>query len=257
MTGRFRFTHLVLVSAIVGVFALRYVTQLDLPSWLYVGLSAVVVGGAAGTYLGEYRQTNARPLVGEAPTVRDPQFVRFLFSDVRSAPLWLVVRLYLGLQWLDAGWHKVTDDAWMRGGTALRAFWERVVAVPEPPGRAAITYDWYRDFIQFMLDQGWYVWFARVVSISEVLIGIALIVGAFVGFAAAAGLMMNTAFMLAGTASTNPVLGGCAILIVLGWKVAGHWGLDRYLLPTLGAPWARLHPTARSSNAQERAASAH
>jgi thiosulfate dehydrogenase [quinone] large subunit len=28
-----------------------------------------------------------------------------------------------------------------------------------------------------------------------------------------------------------------AIGLILGWKVAGYYGLDRYLLPFLGTPW--------------------
>ena len=30
-----------------------------------------------------------------------------------------------------------------------------------------------------------------------------------------------------------------AIGLILGWKVAGYYGLDRYVLPLLGTPW---HP---------------
>jgi hypothetical protein len=41
--------------------------------------------------------------------VADPPLARFLFADTRLAPLSLVVRLYVGFAWLDAGWHKVTD----------------------------------------------------------------------------------------------------------------------------------------------------
>jgi thiosulfate dehydrogenase (quinone) large subunit len=44
-------------------------------------------------------------------------------------------------------------------------------------------------------------------------------------------------FMLAGTASTNPVLGAISILIIFGWKVAGAWGVDRSLAGPC-APWA-------------------
>ena len=50
---------------------------------------------------------------------------------------------------------------------------------------------------------------------------------------------MNMSFLLAGSASTNPVLFTMAIGIILAWKVAGWYGLDRYLLPALGAPWRR------------------
>ena len=46
-------------------------------------------------------------------------------------------------------------------------------------------------------------------------------------------------YMLASSTSTNPVLFGRAIFLVLAWKVAGHWVLDRWLLPALGSQWAR------------------
>ena len=250
MTSRFTLSHLVLVVAIVSVFALRYLARLDLPSWLFFGISMAVVAGAVYSFFSDYRRS--RQATGTQPdtaTVRDPHIVQFLFNDVRSAPVWLVLRLYLGLQWLDSGWGKITGDGWMDGGSTLRSFWERAVAVPEPPARPAITYDWYRDFLQFMLDNEWYTWFAKVIATGEVLIGIALILGVFAGLAAAGGLMMNTAFMLAGTASTNPVLGAIAILLILGWKVAGHWGLDRYFLPALGALWGRQEERTRTSTA--------
>jgi len=44
-------------------------------------------------------------------------------------------------------------------------------------------------------------------------------------------------FLLAGSASTNPVLFSLAIGLILAWKVAGYYGVDRYLLPMLGTPW--------------------
>ena len=65
-----------------------------------------------------------------------------------------------------------------------------------------------------------------------------LIVGALVGIAAFFGTLMNFNFQLAGSASTNPVLFGLSVFLVLAWKVAGWWGLDRYLLPLLGTPWS-------------------
>jgi len=51
---------------------------------------------------------------------------------------------------------------------------------------------------------------------------------------------MNWNFIMAGSASTNGLLLALAILIVLAWKVAGWWGLDRWLLPLLGTPWHRV-----------------
>ncbi len=73
-----------------------------------------------------------------------------------------------------------------------------------------------------------------------------MIVGALVGIAAFFGTVLNFNFQLAGSASTNPVLFGLGVLLVLAWKIAGWWGLDRVLLPRLGTPWA---PGGRFMNA--------
>jgi thiosulfate dehydrogenase [quinone] large subunit len=89
-----------------------------------------------------------------------------------------------------------------------------------------------------MLDTGQYVWFAKVIAVGEFLIGAALILGAFVGIAAFFGAFMNWNFIMAGSASVNGMLLVLAVGLVLAWKVAGYWGLDRWLLPALGTPWA-------------------
>lgn len=169
----------------------------------------------------------------------DPPWYRWLFARPAAAPIWLLVRLYVGWQWIDSGWGKVTGDGWVNnGGAALQGFWERVVAVPEE-GRPAITYGPYRDFLQFMLDHEWYEWFAPLIAYSELVIGVALVLGLLTGFAAFGGAFLNFNFMLAGTASTNPVLFLLSILLLLAWKVAGYLGVDRWLLPLLGVPWSR------------------
>jgi thiosulfate dehydrogenase [quinone] large subunit len=48
---------------------------------------------------------------------------------------------------------------------------------------------------------------------------------------------MNMSYLLAGTTSVNPIMFALAIGLILGWKVAGYYGVDRYLLPRLGVPW--------------------
>ncbi len=87
------------------------------------------------------------------------------------------------------------------------------------------------------LNGGHHVWFAKLVVFGEMAVGVALILGAFVGMAAFFGGFMNWNFMMAGTASTNPVLFTLAVLLILAWKTAGYIGLDRVLLPLLGTPW--------------------
>ena len=172
--------------------------------------------------------------------LRNPGWYRVLFENTMMAPLWLIVRTYVGWQWLSAGWHKVDGDGWINNdGASLQGFWMRIVQTPEQ-GSPPIRYDWYRDFIQFMLDREWYTWFAWIIAFGELAIGMALIVGALTGLAAIGGVALNFNFMLAGSASTNPVLFVLGILILLAWKVSGRIGIDRWLLPALGTPW---HPT--------------
>ena len=177
---------------------------------------------------------------GETIEIEGPAFTRFLFGNSRAGLFWLPIRLFVGFSWLDAGWHKFTDSAWVGAdaGTALRAYWERAAAVPEG-GRPPISYDWYRSFIQTLLDNGAESWMTYVITFGELAVGIGLVVGLLTGFAAFFGALMNMSFLLAGSASTNPVLFTLAIGLILAWKVAGYYGLDRYVLPILGTPW---HP---------------
>ena len=168
--------------------------------------------------------------------IQDPPLARFLFSDKRAAWLWLPLRIWLGAQWIDASLHKISSPAWVQTGDALKGFWTAAVKVPET-GRAPITFDWYRSFISGLLESGSYTWFAKLVAYGELLIGIALIVGAFVGIAAFFGAAMNFNFIMAGTASSNGLLLILAIVLVLAWKVAGYYGADYFLLRRLGVPW--------------------
>ncbi len=169
--------------------------------------------------------------------VEDPPIARLLFSNTRMAWFWLVVRLYVGYEWLEAGLHKFVDPKWMGDGSALLGFWKGAVAIPAPPARAPITFDWYRAFLQFLIDANAAPWFAKVITLGEIAVGVGLIVGAFVGIAAFFGALMNMNFMLAGSASTNPVLFFLAVGLMLAWKIAGYYGLDRVLLPLLNTPW--------------------
>jgi thiosulfate dehydrogenase (quinone) large subunit len=169
--------------------------------------------------------------------VEGPAFSRFLFSNTQAGFLWLPIRLFVGFSWLEAGWHKFSGTGWLDGGTALKGFWTAAVAVPTDGGHAAITYDWYRDFLNMMLQNQWYVWFAWLIVFGELLVGLGLLTGTLTGPAAFFGAMMNTSFMLAGSSSSNPVLFAMAIGLILAWKVAGYIGFDRYLLPLVGVPW--------------------
>ena len=213
----------------------------DSSIWTYVMLAFIVGAG--------YYQASRLPAEGvevkvsrdvSVGQIDDPVTWKLLMGSTFWAIAWLPIRFFVGREWLSAGEHKVRDDAWMDGGTALQGYFERATTVPEGrPASPAGTYGWFEDFLGYMLRNEWYTWFAKVIAVGEVLVGIGLIVGALVGIAAFFGTIMNFNFQLAGSASTNPVLFGLGVLLVIGWKVAGWIGVDRVLLPMLGTPWKR------------------
>src|SRR5437867_2248693 len=67
----------------------------------------------------------------------------------------------MSYEWLQAGWHKVNDPAWMVDGSGILGFWTRALG-NAPNGNPIITYDWYRNFIQLLVDSSSSVWFAKV-----------------------------------------------------------------------------------------------
>ncbi len=210
--------------------------------WTYVGLIAIIAVGLYQAQRIPDAGIDVTPELQRAVPgqVDDPATWKLLMGNVYYSVIWLAVRLFAGRDWAIAGEEKIRGGEF-GSGESVKGYWERAVAIPEPPGRPAITYDWYRDFLQYMLDNEWYTWFADLIMWGELLVGLALIVGALVGISAFLGTFMNFNFMLAGSASSNPVLFGISVFLVLAWKTAGFWGLDRYLLPLLGTPWETGH----------------
>jgi thiosulfate dehydrogenase (quinone) large subunit len=168
--------------------------------------------------------------------IEGPAFARFLFNNSAAGLFWLPIRLFIGFEWLEAGWHKATGGGWLDGGNALAGFWKTAAAVPQQ-GKPPITYEWYRGFINVLLNNHAQTWFAPLITLGELAVGLGLIFGALTGVAAFFGAFMNMSFLLAGSASTNPIMFTGAVGLILAWKVAGYYGVDRYLLPRLGTPW--------------------
>jgi thiosulfate dehydrogenase [quinone] large subunit len=173
---------------------------------------------------------------GRIVAFEDSPFARALFGDVRWAWIWLIIRLYAGYEWLSAGLGKINNPAWTgsKAGSALTGFVKGALA--KTAGDHPDVQAWYGTFLNNVVLPNAAVW-GYVIAIGETLVGIALILGIFTGIAAFFGSFMNMNYLLAGTVSTNPILLILAIFLVLAWKTAGWWGLDRWVLPALGTPW--------------------
>ncbi|HEY8414171.1 MAG TPA: DoxX family protein [Thermaerobacter sp.] len=168
----------------------------------------------------------------------EPPFARWLFADTRSAWIWLVLRLWLGWEWLQAGLHKVGNPKWTgaEAGAAVTGFLKGALA--KTTGEHPDVAGWYAWFIDRIALPNAKL-FSFLVAWGEVLVGIALILGIFTGLAAFFGTFMNVNFLFAGTVSSNPIMFVVGTWLVLAWRVAGWYGLDRWVLPALGTPWHR------------------
>jgi len=172
----------------------------------------------------------------QVTTIEDSPIAKALFGDVRWAWIWLILRLYVGWEWLRAGLGKLTNPAWIGSdsGTALGGFVNNALA--KTSGNHPDVQIWYAWFLKNVVQPHLVSW-SYLVSFGEFLVGVALILGLFTGIAAFFGSFMNMNYLLAGAVSVNPVLLILATFLVLAWKTAGWWGLDRWVLPALGTPW--------------------
>jgi thiosulfate dehydrogenase (quinone) large subunit len=179
---------------------------------------------------------NERMRKREVQRLTDPPVARWLFGDVRWAWLWLLLRLYVGYEWLSAGLGKWSSPAWTgdKAGTAITGFVNG--ALSKAGGEHPDVQGWYATFLSNVVLPNARAW-SYLITLGEILVGIALILGLFTGIAAFFGSFMNMNYLLAGTVSTNPILFLLELFLILAWKTAGWWGLDRWLLPALGTPW--------------------
>jgi len=173
-------------------------------------------------------------------TIPDPPLARFLFSDARMAPVWAVVRVYVGWQFLAAGWEKLTGAGWVGAdaGKSMAGFAAGAIKAAGAAHPSVTPY--YAWFLQHFVVPAPAAW-GYAITFGELLVGLGLIVGLFTGVAAFFAGLMNVNYLLAGTLGTmavNPPLFVLATGLVLAWKVAGLIGLDYFALRLIGVPGA-------------------
>lgn len=159
------------------------------------------------------------------------KFAHFFFYNKDSAWLWLILRVYVGYEWVIAGWGKIVNPAgvWVgdKAGVAVSGFLNGALAktAGEHPDVSA-GYAWFINHVALPNA----TLFSYLVAYGELLVGIALIIGLLTGIAAFFGATMNLNFLFAGTVSTNPYLLLAQIFLILAWRVAGWYGADRKAL---------------------------
>jgi len=174
--------------------------------------------------------------------IEESKLSRFLFGNTRLSILWLIIRVYIGYQWIIAGWSKLGNPMWLgeNSGVAIKNF--LVHALGQNPNMS----DWFSYFVQSVVLKHPVV-FSYLVVYGEIIVGVTLILGLLTGIAAAFGMFMNINYLFAGAISINPTMIVLEIILLLAWRTAGWIGFDRYLLPSFGVSWM-TEPIIRKQN---------
>ncbi|HTW09867.1 MAG TPA: DoxX family membrane protein [Acidimicrobiales bacterium] len=163
-----------------------------------------------------------------------------LFRSAYASPIWLVVRLWLGWEWLDAGWQKLTGKGvnnWLSHDVGLKGFiaagnsaWANRAYTD---GHPAVPYLWAVHLMNDITPHAQF--FSTVDTFAELAVGLGLLLGCFTAFAAAGGVALNLMYVTFGSAGPNGIFILLGVLLIAAWRVSGYLGADYLVLPGISA----------------------
>ncbi|WP_409304390.1 Crp/Fnr family transcriptional regulator [Peribacillus sp. SCS-155] len=129
--------------------------------------------------------------------------------------------MWLGIQSLEAGWHKVAD------GFDTAGFLKGAIA--QAGGERPAVAGWYTAVLKHGIANEEVINF--MITWGELLVGIGLVLGAATIPALLAGVFINLNFTLAGTTSTNPAPNTVVMILLFAGTGEYYYGADRYIIP--------------------------
>jgi thiosulfate dehydrogenase [quinone] large subunit len=157
--------------------------------------------------------------------------IKTVFTKAEYTGLfWLVLRVFVGYEFLSAGIDKVASGKWL-GQNAIGGFMKGALT-KAATGEHPEVQSWYVDLINGVFLPNAAL-FSTLVALGEVLVGLALLFGIFTKFAAVNGAIMNIAFLAAGTSSSNPQMLVMQVAMVFGGVGVAYYGIDYFLMPLL------------------------
>jgi thiosulfate dehydrogenase (quinone) large subunit len=151
--------------------------------------------------------------------------MKWLRENTIAAGILTILRLYVGYSWLTAGLHKLTG-----GGFDTTGFLKGAIANPVKGPDGSLVYSTYVTFLKSFALPNAHI-FNTIVPLGEFLVGVGLILGCLTTAAMFFGLVMNFAYVMAGTISTNPMDILLGVIILFAGYNAGKLGLDRWVIP--------------------------
>lgn len=155
--------------------------------------------------------------------------MKWLRGNRYAAMMLTIIRLYVGWEWMTAGWHKIA------GAKPFDATGYLKGAIAKPVLESGTTDMVYANYVAFLKSFALpnVGVFNVMVPWGELLVGLGLILGALTTTAIFFGLLMNFMYMFAGTVSSNPWLILLGFFIIAAGANAGKFGVDHLILPYL------------------------
>jgi thiosulfate dehydrogenase (quinone) large subunit len=145
---------------------------------------------------------------------------------------WLILRVYVGYEFLAGGLEKVGSPAWTgaKAGLGVSGFLQGALKMSS--GAHPEVQAWYAGLVKNIFLPNATA-FSYLVAYGEVLVGVALILGIFTKWSALCGAIMNLAYLAAGTTSSNATMIVIEVAILFAGAGAGYYGVDYFLIPAL------------------------
>jgi thiosulfate dehydrogenase (quinone) large subunit len=143
-----------------------------------------------------------------------------------------ILRIWLGLQWLNAGYSKLKSDFDASG------FLQGAIAGAS--GENPKVQGWYASFLEGAALPNIEL-FNILIPWGELLVGLGLILGLATIPALLAGAFMNANFILSGVgfSSLDSKLFVLAMILLFIGKVRYYYGLDRFVIPSIKKCFSR------------------
>lgn len=143
-----------------------------------------------------------------------------------KSAMWIttIIRLYLAYEWIHGGIEKISS------GFSAKGFVMGAISHPVMTPENTQAYGWYTSFLKGAVAPNINL-FSFMVSWGELLVGLGLLFGALATAAAFFGMVMNFAYLLAGTVSVNPLFLCLEFIILVAGYNASKIGLDHWIIP--------------------------
>ena len=158
-------------------------------------------------------------IFGDPGERTSPGVLAWLRASKGASIVWLAVRVWIGIMWIQAGvakvWGAESPSFMHNNGAGVAGF----------AGHGVAAYSWWGSVMHnFVVPNA--SWIAVLVAFSELAIGIGLAFGFLTRVAAVGSLALLFTYVMSGTSSVCAFYALCALVVLATWRTSTWIGVD-------------------------------